>query len=95
VSFDLLNTKKINFQKVIWDSKAGGKPLIDWKDNLRTNDFLVSQMQSLLKFISREVRPELSQAKNSSLRNVRNLNLTLFRQLFFWLTKSNRISWSF
>jgi hypothetical protein len=50
----------INFQKVLWDAQAGGKPLIDWKDNLRTNDFIVSQMQSTFKFISREVQPEFS-----------------------------------
>ena len=30
----------VNFQKVISDSQFGVKPIIDWKDNLKTNEYI-------------------------------------------------------
>ena len=50
---NLVSPININFQKVITDSSVNGKPLIDWKDSLKTNDYILSCISSSVKFISR------------------------------------------
>ena len=63
VNFGALHTV-MPFSKVITDSSVDHK-LIDWKDDLHTDDFIVSCMQSTMELISRPLSEDQPSEKNS------------------------------